>query len=380
MNRFKPVKYVRQRYNESSKTWSFQVFIRPEGGDPITKTFTEREYGSARRAYDSAVLFANQKAVDIHRGILEKKTSITLEEVFYETFTMFPVREETKRKHISMFNRFIKMDMRIKDIKRSHVISSLNAMVRNSTDDTIVRVLTIWRRIFKTAIAKEYILIDHTIGVSAPKSQVIPKEKRKVVTDRDTLDVLISKVKSTFRFDEADAVCTALEVMYYTGMRPAECFALSPRDIHTSVVGGIANYISINKELGSGVADGSNEVDEMNRLVVRRCKTEASVRDVPIPTKLAKILKEYDGSYEDILFPTRFGDYFNLTILSSRLHRLVPDFNMYQLRHTVATKLVTSGVDQRTIVEILGHENFNMSVYYARSNQGLKLDALDLIH
>jgi len=35
-------------------------------------------------------------------------------------------------------------------------------------------------------------------------------------------------------------------------------------------------------------------------------------------------------------------------------------------------------VTERTIIEILGHESFNMSNYYARSDDETKLEALEM--
>jgi len=39
---------------------------------------------------------------------------------------------------------------------------------------------------------------------------------------------------------------------------------------------------------------------------------------------------------------------------------------------------VKNRVDERTIIEIIGHEIFNMSIYYARSDDETKLEALEM--
>lgn len=371
-NRFKPERFINQRYGKDS--WTFQVVIRIPGHDTITKSFSEKKYGSARRAYDEAIRFRNKKVVDIENGTVERRSSVTLEEVFYESFAVLPVRDETKRKHIILFNKYIgHNDTPVRDIKRSMIMDSLNKMITCASDDTIARVLSIWKRTVKTAIIKEYLVADVTAGVIAPHSQMIPKPKRKVITDRHTLDVVESLIAQKFCEEETQSVCTALELMWYTGLRPAECFALSPDDVKDG-------YVDVNKELGTEMADSTDYCETGKKNSIRKCKTKASVRKVPMPKKLIDIMSTYNGAYEDVLFPDKYGQHFDVNYLGSRIHSLGVEFNMYQLRHTVSTKLVTSGVDQRTIVEILGHENFNMSVYYARSNDELKKDALDLIH
>ena len=163
----------------------------------------------------------------------------------------------------------------------------------------------------------------------------------------------------------------ALELMWHTGLRPAECFALSKEDIKNG-------FVTVNKELGSDIADDSIKIDRDNINIIRKCKTEASIRKVPISDELQKLLDGYEVE-GDILFPTKKGQYFNVANLGGRFRNLEIPFNMYQLRHTVATKLITNNIDQRTIIEILGHENIDMSVYYARSNDELKKEALRTI-
>lgn len=368
--RFKKEQYVEQRFNKATNTWSFRVKLR-QANPPITKTFSEKDYGSPRRAYDQAVIFRNQSLVDINNGISYCVSDKTLEEVFYEIFDLFPVREETKRKYIINFNRYIRDDIEIKNVNRAYIISQLNSMIRDCSDDTINRVFALWKKIFKVAQVNGYVTIDPTNAIIPPKSQRIVKKHKDVITDRNKLDDVEKRVMDSFSDKESSQVCVALELMWYCGLRPCETFALNKSDIKNG-------YISVNKELGSDIASNSEFIDEDNLNVIRKCKTQASVRKVPIPKQLQDILDNYNPK-GTILFPNEKGTYFNVSKLGQRIKLLGVPFNMYQLRHTVATRLVTNGIDQRTIIEILGHENINMSVYYARSNEDLKKSALEMV-
>lgn len=370
MNRFKKEQHIEQRYNEATKTWSFRVKLR-QANPPITKTFSEKDYGSPRRAYDQAIIFRNQALVDVNNGISYCVSDKTLEEVFYEVFDLFPCREETKRKYVVNYNRYMKDDILIKNVNRAYIISQLNSMIRDCSDDTINRVFSIWKKIFKTAIVNEYVINDPTNAIIPPKSQRIAKKHKEVVCTRETLDEVEKRIMESFSDKENKQVCMALEVMWYCGLRPCEVFALNKSDIKDG-------YININKELGSDITSGVDYIENENRNVIRKCKTKASIRQVPIPKQLQELLDNYNVE-STILFPNRYGTYFNVSNIGGRIRQFKIPFNMYQLRHTVATRLVTNGVDQRTIIEILGHENFNMSVYYARSNKDLKKDALEMI-
>ena len=74
----------------------------------------------------------------------------------------------------------------------------------------------------------------------------------------------------------------------------------------------------------------------------------------------------------------------NSTWIGNIIRRICKDkgieFNLYRLRHNMATELVTNNVDSRTTMELLGHAHYDMSLYYATSNDELKEKALELIH
>lgn len=364
MNKFRKEKYINQRYSEVSKTWSFQVRIKE---NDICKTFKEVDYGSPRAAYQNAINYRNQALLDIQKGVLFSKGNIMVEDVYNEIFDLFPMREETKRKYDCIYNKYMQDNMLISNVTRQYILSQLNSMVANCSDDTIGRALSIWKRIFKVAIIKQYVNTDCTTSITAPKSQIIKENKREVLVTREKLDSIEKAIEEKYNPKERKQVIMALEVMWYCGLRPCECFALNKSDI-------VDGYIDINKELGSSLV-GKGEISRQP--IIRKCKTEASVRKVPIPTKLNTLLKSYKVSGEK-LFPNKDGNYFVINQVGCWFNHQKLEFNMYQLRHTVATRLVTNGVDQRTIIEILGHENFDMSIYYARSNKDLKKNALEI--
>ena len=364
MNKFRKEKFINQRYNEASKTWSFQVRIKE---NDICKTFKEVDYGSPRAAYQNAINYRNQALLDIQKGVLFCKDNITVEDVYNEIFELYPMREETKRKYDIYFNKYIQSNMLIKDVSREHIMGQLNAMVNDCSDDTIGRVLSIWRKLFKVALIKKYVTIDPTISIVAPKSQKIVNKRKVVTTTREQLDYVEQMVSEKYNPNERQQVVMALEVMWYCGLRPCECFALNKSDIK-------GGFIVVNKELGSPMVS-DNEITRSK--VVRVCKTDASIRNVPIPKQLQTLLDNYSLPGE-ILFPNKNGGYFDTNALDNWFNRLNVGFWMYQLRHTVASRLVKNRVDERTIIEILGHESFNMSIYYARSDDETKLEALEM--
>ena len=361
--KFRKETYIKQ--TKKNNRWYFEVRVP----NCPTKTFSELKWATPENAFDKAIEYRNLCLTDDSMAHKINQTK-SLREVFEESIDLFPIREKTKKVYEYRFDKYIGNDNKpIDEITRTDIINSLNAMVSTCTDEVIFRIHGMWKKIFKTAIVNEYVTTDLTIGIPCPKSQIIKENKEKIViTTREKLDEVILKIREKFKSDlEKESVCTALEVMWYLGLRPAETFALSTKDIEDG-------YLLVNKQLGSEMADSKHSG---KLITIRKCKTDASIRKIPIPKKLKEILANYNPPCEEIMFPNRHLSYFNISDLGLRIKKLDDEFNMYQLRHTLCTRLIMKGVDQRTIMEILGHENFNMSLYYARSKDDIKASALE---
>ena len=368
MNKYRKEPYITQRQGKNGM-WTFQVFIRSELAT-ITKSFSEREYGTARLAYDTAVNYRNRALTEIADKTILRKNNITVEEVFEEYLETATISYKTQEYHRKLFRKyFLHKDKKVQEITRADITEELNAMVEKASDDTINRVLSVWKNdIIDTALAKEYINRDVTAGIKKPSSRLITL-KRDVTTDRETVkkveDLILHSVAIKY---DARVIIAMLEVLYYTGMRPAEVAVLTKNDVKE-------DYISVTKELGSSIDDTN---------VVRKCKTPSSVRNVPIHPSLKPILKSLkeDALYDE-LFVKRDGTYMDSTWVGNIIRHVCKrnniQFNMYRLRHNMATSLVTNNVDTRTTMEILGHTHYDMSLYYATSNDDLKEDAIGLL-
>lgn len=347
-----------------SGKWSFKVRIT----DTNTKRFSEEKYGNARSAYQAAIKWRNEQLANP----IVSTTDISVKEVFEESFDLLPVREETKRKTCLYFKNYVdKPNLLLSKITKADIVQSLNKASLTQSDDTIGRIMAMWRRIYKTALIKNYVNVDLTQSIIVPKSQKLTQNTpKKVLTTRDELNEVLMSIDTHFNKNDATSVKMALETMWYTGMRPAECFALNKSDFKDG-------FINVEKQLGTDIATSDTSLGVS--LVVRKCKTKMSNRRIPICTNLQKLLDEYD-SKNKIMFPTSKGEYFNLNQLGQKIHKIAPTFTMYQLRHTVATHLIVDcGADERTVKEILGHEHIDMSVYYARSNDERKKSVLETI-
>lgn len=372
MNKYKSERFITQRQSKSTGLWSFQVFIRYED-KTITKTFNEKEYGSTKLAYESAIAFKYKTFEDIRNKTIFKKNKITIREVFEEYLETTTDSYTTKQRHIGLFNKYItKKDKPIQDVTKADIQNDLNSMVEIATDDTIMRIHCIWKNdIVGTALMNDYITKDISLGVKKPKSHLI-HIKKDTTTDRDTIlrveNLLLNSQKNKYN---SQMIVYLIELLYYTGMRPAEAIALTRDDFHNGV------YISVTKELGSNLEEDN---------VIRRCKTPTSVRDIPISPLLRPIVDELlTFSRTEEVFRRDDGRYMDSTWVGNTIRQVLKTydktikFNLYRLRHNMATELISNRVDSRTTMDILGHSSFNMSLYYANSNNEQRERAVELI-
>lgn len=365
--RFRKEQYITQRKGKNG--WAFQVYIRTDDVT-ITKSFSEREYGSAKLAFETAVQFRDKAKYDIINNTLLKPKTQTVNDVFESYLETTSDSASTKEKHRKLFGKYIHTgDILIQDLTKADIISDLNAMVEEATNDTIARVYSIYKNDIVThALNNELIIRDLMAGLKKPESRKIHK-KKSTVTDRETiLEVERLLQASNVNHHNKRMIYYLIELLYYTGMRPAEAEALNRDDIQ-------GDYISVSKQLGS---------DKDEKHIITRCKTPTSVRMVPIHPNLKPILEDlmmFSKTHD--LFRRNDGRYLDSefvgNILLNVLRGTGVKFNLYMLRHNMATTLVTNGTDTKTTMELLGHAQYNMSLGYANSSKKLKKDAIKLL-
>ena len=104
----------------------------------------------------------------------------------------------------------------------------------------------------------------------------------------------------------------------------------------------------------------------------RRLKTGASVRDVPIPEPLARLLAEHltrnPIGPNDLLFGAPFSDYRAARRVFSRAcrHAGLRSVTLHDLRHTFAVHAAQSGVPIPRIQKLLGHATVAMAMRYMK--------------
>ena len=111
--------------------------------------------------------------------------------------------------------------------------------------------------------------------------------------------------------------------------------------------------------------DGNCE--RKTRLVLGDTKTFSSNRIIPIPPKLTSLLKQMKKADKDFILlgttykytdPRTYQYAFKNYLSSCNIRQI----NYHALRHTFATRCIESGMDIKSLSEILGHASVNITL------------------
>jgi site-specific recombinase XerD len=367
-------KYIQIRKHKKTTYLTVRFYYRGSNGDRVlySKTFNSADFATPGEAMLAACQHRDEMLARLHTVGLPETQAMTLIELMDRKEEVFARSKETNRKHRINFHKYIEPcygTRTIDTITAADISRSLTAMADSCSRDLIKQVLSLWRLICKTAIRSGMIQMDPTATVEPPKSYKVI-DHRAVLTDADTVRAMIAALgqhaKNTNRsMYNYKLYQFAIRVMYHTGLRPSECYALARSDIDLD-----NSTVRVRSRVGS--------TTEATYVVVPT-KTEASARTVPLTDAARSVFAELlDFVPEDqpLLFVNYDGQLLNSDIVSNVVNRVAKtegiDFRMYMLRHMFDNDLLTQGADQRSVMELMGHTEIKTTIGYARSTMERK--------
>lgn len=205
-----------------------------------------------------------------------------------------------------------------------------------------------------------------------PKVQLRAENIRATPKPVQTLNMADQQKLCTYLFTELDSCKLGILICLYTGLRLGEICALKWEDIDFQ-----CRTIHFNRTVQR---IRSEQGDKKTMLHEGPPKTPCSIREIPIPEFLCPFLLEYkdDGIYvlnkvspmEPRTYQYKFHSYLSKA--------LVQKSHFHTLRHTFATNCISNGADVKSVSEILGHSNVNITLNkYVHPSMDTKRNILD---
>lgn len=159
----------------------------------------------------------------------------------------------------------------------------------------------------------------------------------------------------------------------YTGLRIGELCGLRWGDICFE-----SRVLSVRRTI-QRVDNLDPQAAYKTRVIIDTPKTEASIRDIPLPAFLVEVLQRYAGNTlpSDYVL-TGAGHFIEPRSYYNKYKRYlkecgVGDYTFHALRHTFATRCIEQGFDPKSLSEILGHTDVTITLQrYVHSSLDLK--------
>lgn len=147
----------------------------------------------------------------------------------------------------------------------------------------------------------------------------------------------------------------------YTGLRIGEVCALTWDDICLE-----SGILKVTKTL-QRISNVTGYAEQKTKLIVDTPKSISSVREIPIPSFVAQLLRGLksdagayflSGSAEKFIEPRTYENIFKSYLKQCDIQQT----NFHALRHTFATRCIECGMDVKSLSEILGHSDIKVTL------------------
>lgn len=166
-----------------------------------------------------------------------------------------------------------------------------------------------------------------------------------------------------------------------TGMRAGEIGALRITDIKNDMI--YVNRTVTRNEIGQYILGAE-------------AKTEAGRRVIPMNEQIKEIINNQkrnnqilhnrETTFDNLLFESREGGLLVATPIDRAIKKIcqkisIDSFSMHSFRSTFATRCIENGMNPKTLQEILGHKNFNLTMsLYGHALTDTKKKAMDNLY
>lgn len=159
---------------------------------------------------------------------------------------------------------------------------------------------------------------------------------------------------------------------YNTGIRIGELCALRWENIDIE-----NKVLSVNKTL-IRIQNTNTLIASKTKVIISAPKSKCSIRKIPLPDCIIPLLKAFAQKGDTFFLTGETERFVEPRTMQNRFKKYVSacnitDANFHALRHTFATRCIELGFEIKSLSEILGHANVNITLNrYVHSSFELK--------
>ncbi len=342
-------------YKRKDGRWEGRYIVERKNGKAIYKSVYAHTY------------------TEVKQKLNERKTEIKpviVDNIYFDAYAVqwlntvkLSRKTSTYNKYKSIYNLHISpvvSDCKIGAVSNSHI----QEIIANCSDllpKTVNDILCVLKMIF------EYIQLNG-IPVNVCMKGMTVRQKHK---EMRVLTVDEQKKLTAVLLSETDLKKLGVYLALCTGIRIGELCALRRENINFDT-----GMLSVRSTMQRVQIEGNTKKTE---IIITEPKSRCSVRDIPLPKFLLDLCKKYYSNFQSSDFlltgtthylePRALRYNFKKYISASSLENV----NFHALRHTFATRCVENGFEIKTLSEILGHINVNITLNrYVHSSVDLK--------
>lgn len=293
------------------------------------------------------------------------------------------VTEATIRRHTHMFKAIAETyipnaartfgELNIKDVTLDDLLTVQSHLLESHQTRGVNDSMSLIKNLLKTATNER--IIDYNPSV------LVESLKRTEPQARDTNHRALSLEEQRVFFDSQavkdSSYYDVFRLAILTGLRIGEIGALTNADIH-------GGYIHVSRTL-TRTEDGGYRLGD-------QAKTNAGKRDIPLTEEMRSVIKHRKElnkilgggieSIDGVIFKSPRGGYLISWGINKEIRRLcaslsIEPFTIHALRATFATRMVQAGVNPKTLQELMGHADIDVTMnIYAHSQANDKIDAM----
>lgn len=220
-------------------------------------------------------------------------------------------------------------------------------------------------------------IIKATVQYAKYNNYVVGCNLDKIIIKRQKEEIRVLTIAEQQKLmaillEDTDLIKFGVILSLYTGVRIGELCALKWENIN--VTDGV---LSVKKTM-QRIKDTSNRSSAKTKIIITEPKSKTSVRDIPLPPFVAELAARFQNSENKYILTGDHTRFIEPRTMQNKFKSIIKESNIdetnfHVLRHTFATRCIEAGFEIKTLSEILGHSNVNITLNrYVHSSFDLK--------